>query len=149
MAKEFRGVYSIPVTPFEEDGAVDYESLRRCVAFCVEAGAHGIVMPVNASEGPSLTDVERDEVLRTGTFETVYAADTVYAFRRVLGRRHAVVIFNTATEAARLSLVLPDALPDELTQVWPSDAEAAFRPEHGRLTMSVPAREAVVLVSGE
>ena len=54
-----RGVFSIPVTPFNEDGSVDYESLRRCVAYCVEAGAHGIVMPVNASEGPRLTDEER------------------------------------------------------------------------------------------
>ena len=61
-----RGVFSIPVTPFNEDGSVDYESLRRCVTYCVEAGAHGIVMPVNASEGPRLTDEERDEVLRIG-----------------------------------------------------------------------------------
>lgn len=61
-----RGVFSIPVTPFNEDGSVDYESLRRCVEYCVEAGAHGIVMPVNASEGPRLTDEERDEVLRIG-----------------------------------------------------------------------------------
>ena len=64
--KPNRGVFSIPVTPFNEDGSVDYESLRRCVSYCVEAGAHGIVMPVNASEGPRLTDEERDEVLRIG-----------------------------------------------------------------------------------
>ena len=64
--KPNRGVFSIPVTPFNEDGSVDYESLRRCVSYCVDAGAHGIVMPVNASEGPRLTDEERDEVLRIG-----------------------------------------------------------------------------------
>ena len=64
--KPNRGVFSIPVTPFNEDGSVDYESLRSCVSYCVEAGAHGIVMPVNASEGPRLTDEERDEVLRIG-----------------------------------------------------------------------------------
>jgi dihydrodipicolinate synthase/N-acetylneuraminate lyase len=63
--KQFRGVYSIPVTPFDEQGAVDYASLRRCVEFCVEAGADGIVMPVNASEGPTLSDAERDKVTRT------------------------------------------------------------------------------------
>ncbi len=61
-----RGVFAIPVTPFEEDGSVDYVSLRRCVEYCVEAGTHGIVMPVNASEGPRLTDQERDEVTRVG-----------------------------------------------------------------------------------
>ncbi|MDP6455706.1 MAG: dihydrodipicolinate synthase family protein [SAR202 cluster bacterium] len=64
--KEYRGVYSIPVTPFEEDGSLDRDSLRRCVSFCIEAGAHGIVMPVNASEGPRLTDAERDEVTSIG-----------------------------------------------------------------------------------
>jgi len=61
-----RGVFSIPVTPFNEDLSVDYDSLRSCVSFCVEAGAHGIVMPVNASEGPRLTDRERDAVLKVG-----------------------------------------------------------------------------------
>lgn len=61
-----RGVFAIPVTPFNEDGSIDWDSLRRCVAYCVEAGAHGIVMPVNASEGPRLTDDERDETMRVG-----------------------------------------------------------------------------------
>ena len=63
---QFRGVYAIPVTPFNEDLSVDWESLRKCIAFSVETGAHGIVLPVNASEGPFLTDAERKEVLKTG-----------------------------------------------------------------------------------
>jgi dihydrodipicolinate synthase/N-acetylneuraminate lyase len=62
----FRGVYAIPVTPFNEDLTIDWESLRKCIAFSVEAGAHGIVLPVNASEGPYLTDAERKEVLKVG-----------------------------------------------------------------------------------
>ncbi|NQW20723.1 MAG: dihydrodipicolinate synthase family protein [Chloroflexi bacterium] len=63
---QFRGVYAIPVTPFNEDLSVDWKSLRKCIAFSVEAGAHGIVLPVNASEGPFLTDAERKEVLKIG-----------------------------------------------------------------------------------
>ncbi|MQG37928.1 MAG: dihydrodipicolinate synthase family protein [SAR202 cluster bacterium] len=62
----FRGVYAIPVTPFNEDLTIDWQSLRKCITFSVEAGAHGIVLPVNASEGPFLTDAERKEVLKTG-----------------------------------------------------------------------------------
>ena len=61
---QFRGVYAIPVTPFNDDLSIDWESLRKCVAFSVEAGAHGIVVPVNASEGPFLTDTERKQVLK-------------------------------------------------------------------------------------
>ena len=77
-SSQFRGVYAIPVTPFNEDLSVDWESLRKCIVFSVEAGAHGIVLPVNASEGPFLTDAERKEVLKTG-IEVVNGAVPVIA----------------------------------------------------------------------
>ncbi len=60
-----RGLFTIPVTPFTDQGALDVESLRRLIAFCVEAGAHGIVAPVNASEFTTLTTEERETVTRT------------------------------------------------------------------------------------
>ncbi|MDP7485846.1 MAG: dihydrodipicolinate synthase family protein, partial [Dehalococcoidia bacterium] len=75
---QFRGVYAIPITPFNKDLSVDWESLRKCIAFSVDAGAHGIVLPVNASEGPYLTDAERKEVLKTG-IEVVDGAVPVIA----------------------------------------------------------------------
>lgn len=59
MEGRFRGVFAIPPTPFTEDGAIDEISLIRCVDFCIAAGAHGIVMGVNASEAIALTDAER------------------------------------------------------------------------------------------
>ena len=55
----FRGLYTIPATPFHEDGALDLDSLKRCIEFCVECGAHGLVYPVNASEFFTLSDSER------------------------------------------------------------------------------------------
>src|SRR6266487_1085715 len=55
----FRGVFAIPPTPFDDAGNVDERSLRNCVDFCADAGAHGIVAPVNASESIALTDAER------------------------------------------------------------------------------------------
>lgn len=55
----FRGIYTIPSTPFQENGEIDVPSLRRLVDFCVECGAHGLVFPVNASEFTSLSDAER------------------------------------------------------------------------------------------
>ena len=61
----FRGVFAIPCTPFAEDGGVDWDSLRREVEFCLAAGAHGIVAPVNASEFTSLSDEERRRVVET------------------------------------------------------------------------------------
>ena len=60
MHKEsFRGVFTIPSTPFRADGAIDVPSFRRVVDFCVECGAHGLVYPVNASEFTALSDDER------------------------------------------------------------------------------------------
>ena len=55
----FRGIFTIPSTPFRADGEVDVPSFRRVVDFCVECGAHGLVYPVNASEFTSLSDAER------------------------------------------------------------------------------------------
>lgn len=60
---EFRGVFTIPCTPFTESGDLDEASLRREVRFCLECGAHGLVAPVNASEFTSLTDAERRRVV--------------------------------------------------------------------------------------
>jgi dihydrodipicolinate synthase/N-acetylneuraminate lyase len=55
----FRGIFTIPSTPFREDGEIDVPSFRRVVDFCVACGAHGLVFPVNASEFTSLGDDER------------------------------------------------------------------------------------------
>jgi 4-hydroxy-tetrahydrodipicolinate synthase len=55
----FRGIFTIPSTPFQPDGEIDVPSFRRVVDFCVECGAHGLVFPVNASEFSLLSDAER------------------------------------------------------------------------------------------
>lgn len=55
----FRGIFTIPSTPFREDGEIDIPSFRRIVDFCIECGAHGLVYPVIASEFTSLSDAER------------------------------------------------------------------------------------------
>jgi 4-hydroxy-tetrahydrodipicolinate synthase len=65
MAEQWRGVFTIPCTSVEDGGALDLESLRSEVEFCVAAGAHGIVAPVNASEFWTLSDDERKAVAGT------------------------------------------------------------------------------------
>jgi 4-hydroxy-tetrahydrodipicolinate synthase len=65
-----RGVFAIPPTPFTDEGALDEDSLRRTVQFCLSAGVHGLVTPVNASEFTSLTDDERRRVVQTVVRET-------------------------------------------------------------------------------
>ena len=66
-AKEpFRGVFTIPSTPFTANGEIDIPSFRRLIDFCIGCGAQGLVFPVNASEWSLLSDDERlklDQVL--------------------------------------------------------------------------------------
>jgi 4-hydroxy-tetrahydrodipicolinate synthase len=59
MSQPFRGVFTIPSTPFDEHYQLDEEGLRRMIDFCVGCGAHGLVYPVNASAFTSLSDAER------------------------------------------------------------------------------------------
>ena len=63
QASPFRGVFTIPCTPFTESGALDEASLQREIEFCMACGAHGIVAPVNASEFTSLSDQERQRIV--------------------------------------------------------------------------------------
>lgn len=60
----WRGIFTIPQTPFDEEGRLDEESLRREVDFCIRAGAHGLVAPVVASEFYVLSDDERLRITR-------------------------------------------------------------------------------------
>ncbi len=59
-----RGVFPIVVTPFHDDGKVDYDSLGRLVEHLLSQGAHGLGLFGNASEGYTLLASEREEMLR-------------------------------------------------------------------------------------
>jgi len=59
MGKTWRGIFVIVVTPFTEGYELDEASLRKQIRFCIEAGAHGLVGPANASEFATLSDDER------------------------------------------------------------------------------------------
>ena len=58
-SNSYRGVFTIPSTPFRETGEIDIPSFQRMIDFCIECGSHGLVYPVNASEFTALSDAER------------------------------------------------------------------------------------------
>jgi dihydrodipicolinate synthase/N-acetylneuraminate lyase len=58
----FAGIFPVLQTPFDEKGEIDTDSLRAEVEFCLQAGAHGLVVPATASEFFALTDSERFRV---------------------------------------------------------------------------------------
>jgi len=95
MSIPFRGVFTIPSTPFDEQFEVDWEGLRRVVESCVECGAHGIVWPVNASGFAVLSDEERLKGARVvveqvaGRVPVVIGTQGVWTSHAVMFSRHA------------------------------------------------------------
>ena len=63
MAKrvEIKGAVPVLAMPFDDDGQLDEESLRRELDFCVEAGSQAICYGIG-SESNQLTDAERERV---------------------------------------------------------------------------------------
>lgn len=60
-----RGVYPVAPTPFDESGALDLPSQKRCIDFMIEAGSQGICILANFSEQFVLGDDERELLART------------------------------------------------------------------------------------
>lgn len=59
-----KGVFPIAVTPFDDGGSIDFESLDRLVDHLLAQGAHGLGLFGNASEGYTLLASERIEMLK-------------------------------------------------------------------------------------
>ena len=57
------GIFQILHTPFNDDGAIDWDSFKSQIDFCLAAGVHGLVIPALASEFFTLSDAERFQVV--------------------------------------------------------------------------------------
>ncbi len=64
ISSDTKGVYVIAVTPFDDFGRVDYESLDRVVDFYAEKGADGLTILGMMGEAPKLTQAETLEISR-------------------------------------------------------------------------------------
>ena len=64
MSSSMRGVFSVMVTPFNSDGAIDEPALRKYVNWQIEEGIHGLIPLGSTGEFLSLTDLERHDVAR-------------------------------------------------------------------------------------
>ena len=62
--KQLKGSFPPVVTPFKEDGAVDYDTYAKLVDFHAKGGSHGIVVTGTTGEPSTLTPSERTELLK-------------------------------------------------------------------------------------
>ena len=89
----------------------------------------------------------RYPVLRTGTFESLYASGDIYAFSRKLNPQEAIVFFNADTSSTPLTLELAEVASARFVQAWPVNTNNSYQVTEGQLEITLPAREAVVLIS--
>src|SRR5256885_16792590 len=64
LMTKLEGVYPILNTTFLDDGSLDLASQARLVKHLLEAGAHGLGLFGNASEGYTLNAREREQILK-------------------------------------------------------------------------------------
>jgi len=64
LTEDANGVYVIAVTPFEDNGAIDYASLDRVTDFYIEKGVNGFTILGMMGEAPKLTHDEALSVAR-------------------------------------------------------------------------------------
>ncbi|MBV8081065.1 MAG: 4-hydroxy-tetrahydrodipicolinate synthase [Actinobacteria bacterium] len=86
------------VTPFRDDGAVDFESFQRLAAHLVDNGSDGIVVAGTTGESPTLTDDERLDLLRAAV-EAVGDRATVVANTGTNDTAHSVHLTEQAAAA--------------------------------------------------
>lgn len=70
MPNRFRGIYGILTASYDENYQLDVKGIENQVEFCVRGGAHGIVVPVNASEFTFLNNRERNLIVKTTVEKT-------------------------------------------------------------------------------
>ncbi|MEU1550648.1 dihydrodipicolinate synthase family protein [Nocardia sp. NPDC005745] len=64
LTRETKGVFAIAPTPFDEEGAVDFDSLHRLVAFYESVGVTGITVLGQMGEAPKLSHHEATGIVR-------------------------------------------------------------------------------------
>ena len=59
-----RGMGVALITPFRQDGSIDYEALLRLVEFQVQSGTDYLVVLGTTAETPTLTEEEKGLIVR-------------------------------------------------------------------------------------
>lgn len=104
----FKGVYTAIVTPFNEDGSLDLESLDRLIEFQIENNIAGIVPVGTTGESPTLSMEEHMKVV-------AHTCDTVNKRVMVIAGAGS----NNTEDAIELAQASKEAGADATLQVAP------------------------------
>jgi len=63
VEQKIQGVIAVPLTPFDQDGNIDYTAMEEIIEFMVGKGIHGVFSCGSISLGPLMKPEERKRVL--------------------------------------------------------------------------------------
>ena len=63
MQRKIEGVIAVPLTPFDQDGNIDYTAMEEIIEFMIGNGIHGVFTCGSISLGPLMKPEERKQVL--------------------------------------------------------------------------------------
>lgn len=63
MEQKIQGVIAVPLTPFDQDGNIDYTAMEEIIEFMLGKGIHGVFSCGSISLGPLMKPEERKQVL--------------------------------------------------------------------------------------
>ncbi len=107
--KKFRGLFVPHVTPFDESGKIDLESLQRLAQHLVgQHGVSGLVSCARIGEGPVLTTQEKESISKI-----------VGAVCRKAGRIHIATIAPQSTDEAIQMVRHIEPLPVDAVMIFP------------------------------
>ena len=66
-AVDFRGSWTALITPFKEDFSVNFDGLRKNIAFQINQGITGVLTVGTTGESPTLSTIEHNEVIARAT----------------------------------------------------------------------------------
>jgi 4-hydroxy-tetrahydrodipicolinate synthase len=90
-------VLTAMVTPFAQDGSVDYDRFRALARHLVDNGSDGVVVAATTGESPTLTDEERFELIAAAVDEIGDRA-TVIASTGTYSTAHSIHLTEKAHE---------------------------------------------------
>ena len=134
-------VITATVTPFDPDGAVDYDRYRELCGYLVDHGSDGILVAGTTGESPTLTDDERLELLRTA-IESVGDRATVIAGTGTNSTKHSLHLTEQAHEAGAEAFLIVTPYynkptPRGIVEHFRAIASASDRPI---MVYNIPAR---------
>jgi 4-hydroxy-tetrahydrodipicolinate synthase len=129
------------VTPFRDDGSVDFDAFQALCAHLVENGSDGVVVAGTTGESPTLSDDERLDLVRAA-LEAVGDSATVVAGTGTYSTAHSVHLTEAAHElgASAFLVVAPYYTTPPQRGIGAHFAEVARATDRPIVVYNIPAR---------